>query len=54
MPKKLLADIYTSHLEDLDLETADVQLKPNVSSELPPESGSAGGEQLTPIGGETL
>lgn len=54
MPKKLLADIYTSHLEDLDLETADVQLKPNVSTESPPQANSAGGEQITPISGEGL
>ena len=54
MPKKLLADIYTSHLEDLDLETADVQLKPNVSSELPPTGGTPGGEQFTPMGGGNL
>lgn len=56
MPKKLLSDIYTANLEDLDLETSEVGMKPNMSAEVPPESMAAGGggEELTPISGDTI
>lgn len=55
MPKKLLSDIYSANLEDLDVDTSDVTMKPNVSQELPPQAQpTAAPDQAAPTEGGAI